>query len=366
MTELLSRTFLGNPIQAWLIALVASALAYFGLKAVRRLVTLKLSAIAKRTDTPIDDFAAELVSRTRPFFLAAVAVYVALTYLVLSPGVAANLRRLLLLALLLQIGFWANVAVKLWVERYLARREALADRAGVATIQALGVGALALVWIMLFLTALGTYGVNVTALVTGLGIGGIAIALAVQSLLGDLLAAIAIVFDKPFDVGDAIFVDGQVGIVEHIGIKTTRLRALSGEQVIITNSDLIKVRIRNFKRMYQRRVNFSVDVTYDTPPEVMERIPPMVREIVEAQPLGKFDRCHFAAFAESSLRIETIYFVLDPDFTKYMDTHQAINLEILRRFNAQGIKFAFPSRTVYVEQELVGEARGTRHEAREA
>jgi small-conductance mechanosensitive channel len=191
--------------------------------------------------------------------------------------------------------------------------------------------------------------VNVTALVTGLGIGGVAIALAVQNVLSDVFAALAIVFDKPFDVGDAIAVDQVQGTVEHIGLKTTRIRSLSGEQIVISNNELLKNRIRNYKRMFERRVVFLLDVTYDTPPDTIGRIPAMVREIVNAQQPVRFDRSHFSGFTESALRVETVYFVLDPDYNRYLDIQQRINLELLRRFAAEGIRFAFPTRAIHVE-----------------
>jgi small-conductance mechanosensitive channel len=140
--------------------------------------------------------------------------------------------------------------------------------------------------------------------------------------------------------------------VEHIGLKTTRLRSLSGEQIIIGNGDLLKSRLRNYRRMYQRRVLFNLDVPYDTPTETLAKLPAIVEQIVTAQSPVKFDRSHVASFGDSAIRIETVYFVLDPDYKKYMDIQQAINLEVLRRFATEQVKFAFPSRTVYHEGPL--------------
>jgi small-conductance mechanosensitive channel len=193
------------------------------------------------------------------------------------------------------------------------------------------------------------FGFQITPLITGLGVSGIAVALAVQNILGDLLAALAIVFDKPFDVGDTIGVDGITGVVEHIGLKTTRIRSQTGEQIIVGNGDLLKSRLRNYKRMYQRRVAFNLDVPFDTPPDALARIPGVLEQIVSAQKPVKFDRSHVSSFTESAVRVETVYFVLDPDYKMYMDIQQAINLEILRRFNEQQLRFALPSRTVYHE-----------------
>jgi small-conductance mechanosensitive channel len=157
------------------------------------------------------------------------------------------------------------------------------------------------------------------------------------------------VFDKPFDVGDTIGVDQITGTVEHIGLKTTRIRSITGEQIIIGNGDLLKSRLRNYRRMYQRRVAFNLDVTFDTPPEVLAKLPGMLERIVSAQSPVKFDRSHVSTFSDSAVRVETVYYVLDADYKKYMDVQQAINLEILSRFAAERVRFAFPTRTVYVE-----------------
>jgi small-conductance mechanosensitive channel len=214
----------------------------------------------------------------------------------------------------------------------------------------MGVGAKVLIWILVFVTALtSVFSIAITPLITGLGVSGIAVALAVQNILGDVLAALAIVFDKPFDVGDSIGVDQITGVVEHIGLKTTRLRSVTGEQIIIGNGDLLKSRLRNYRRMSLRRVLFNLDVTYDTPTDLVAQLPRLVEEIVTKQNPVKFDRSHVASFGESAIRIETVYYVLDTDYKKYMDVQEAINLEVLRRFATQNVKFAFPSRTVYHE-----------------
>jgi len=158
-----------------------------------------------------------------------------------------------------------------------------------------------------------------------------------------LLAALSIVFDKPFDVGDNIGVDNITGIVEHIGLKTTRLRAQSGEQIIIGNGDLTKSRMRNFRRQYQRRVVFPIDLALDTTPETLTALTLEFEKIVNAQAPVKFDRCHLSSIAETGLRIETVYYVLDPDYKKYMDIQQAINLEILRQLRSANVSVATTS-----------------------
>jgi len=204
------------------------------------------------------------------------------------------------------------------------------------------------IWLLAFLLIFENLGFDVTALVAGLGIGGIAVALAAQSVLGDLFSSLSIVLDRPFEVGDFIVFGDQSGTVERIGVKTTRIRSLSGEQIAVSNSDLVQSRIHNYKRMAERRVLFVIGTTYDTPGSKLERIPGLVKDIVDAQDTARFDRAHFRSFGDSALEFEVVYWVLSPDYTTYMDVQQRVNFAIFRAFEAESIEFAFPSRTLYI------------------
>ncbi|HPK54642.1 MAG TPA: mechanosensitive ion channel family protein, partial [Smithellaceae bacterium] len=201
------------------------------------------------------------------------------------------------------------------------------------------------------LLVLDNLGVNITGLVAGLGIGGIAVALAVQNILGDLLASLSIVLDKPFVIGDSIVVDSFSGTVEHIGLKTTRIRSISGEQLVFSNNDLLKSRIQNYKRMQERRVVFGFGVTYQTPLEKLPLINRIIREIIAAQPNSRFERVHFKEYGDSALNYEVVYFVMTPEYGIFMDVQETINLEIFRRFQEEGIEFAYPTRTVLIQKE---------------
>lgn len=207
---------------------------------------------------------------------------------------------------------------------------------------------LLLLFSTIVLIALQNMGVDVTAMVAGLGIGGIAIALAVQNTLGDLFASLTIALDKPFVVGDFIVVGDEAGNVENVGLKTTRVRSLSGEQLVFSNSDLLASRIRNFKRMYERRVVLPIGVPYSTSPETLEQIPGIVRDAVQHSANTRFDRCLFKAFGESSFDFEAVYFVLSPEFNDYVAAQHIIMVRIVREFNARNIGFAFPTRTLEV------------------
>ncbi len=206
-------------------------------------------------------------------------------------------------------------------------------------------------WSILLLAVLDNFGVDVTALVTGLGIGGIAVALAVQNILGDIFASLSIVLDKPFVVGDFLEVGDYMGNVEHIGLKTTRIRSLSGEQIIVSNGDLLKSRIRNFKRMYRRRVVFNVGVEYGTPREKLQEIPQMIRRALEAHEDVAVDRVHFSSFGDSALMFTAVYHVAKPDYALYMDIQEQVNLDLLRVFEEAGIDIAFPTQKLIVEMQ---------------
>jgi small-conductance mechanosensitive channel len=205
-----------------------------------------------------------------------------------------------------------------------------------------------LLWSIVVLVALDNLGINITALIAGLGVGGIAVALAVQSLLADVLASLSIVFDKPFVIGDFIVVEDFLGTVEYIGLKTTRIHSLSGEQIIISNNDLLRCRIRNYKRMTERRVVFHVGVTYETPHDKLSRINTMIREIIETKEDVRFDRVHFKEYGDWSLNFEVVYFVLKPDYNLYMDIQQAINLDLFQKCEKEGIEFAYPTNKVKI------------------
>ena len=350
---MLFRQFLHNSLQAWLTGAVTAAIVFVVALLVRRVLVSRLGALAARTTNQIDDMIVELIRETRTWVLLVVALFVGFAQLSMSARAATYFQSVTKLVVLWQTAVWGAAAVGFWVKYYLTHRTATHDRASIAMVTAMGVGAKVVLWIMIGLTALQTvFGLAVAPLITGLGVGGIALALAVQNVLGDVLAALAIVFDKPFDVGDTIAVDTIVGVVEHIGLKTTRIRSVNGEQVIVGNADLLKSKLRNLRRMHQRRVVFNLDVTFDTPPDVLARIPRIVEEIVTSQQPVQFDRSHVASFGESFVRIENVYYVLDPDYKKFMDIQQAINTAVLRRFASENVSFAFPSRTVYHEGPL--------------
>jgi len=284
-----------------------------------------------------------------PGLILLVGLWVAARSLDLPDEWDSTMTGVLTAVILLQVGFWAMGVVNYVVARY--RKEAVEDDPGLATaIGAIGFMVRLALWVVLVLTGLATFGVEITALVASLGIGGLAVALALQNVLGDLLASLSIVFDKPFVIGDFVVIGDFSGTIENVGLKTTRIRSLSGEQLVFSNSDLLSSRIRNYKLMEERRVSFQLGVEYGVPSEKLRKIPDLVRSAVEAQSSARFDRSHFKSFGDFSLNFETVYYMSVPDYAAYMDTQQAINLSLYEALEAEGIPFAFPTQTIHVER----------------
>ena len=291
----------------------------------------------------------ELLSDIKQFPLFFLAIYIGGLLLELPPKADKFLVVALIISLLFQGGLWGNKIIQYFIARFLQRQNGSMN--GNRSVPAvLRFVSRVILWSIISLLMLDNLGINITALLAGLGVGGIAIALALQNILGDLFASLSILLDRPFEVGDFIVVGDYLGTVEHIGLKTTRIRSLSGEENIFSNTDLLQSRIRNFKRMSERRVVFSFGITYQTPAAALQHIPLTVKEIINAQSQTRFDRAHFKEYADSSLSFEVVYYVLSPDYNLYMDIQQNINLALFERFEKEHIDFAYPTRTLIVQQ----------------
>ncbi len=336
----LEATYYGNTVLAWILATGLFIVTTGGLAIGRILVLRNLKA-----STNARAFFLVAVRHTRYVFLVIVGLAVASLAVQLPVKAPRIIAITVTVVVLIQIAWWLHGVISFWVRR-ATRQRAATNVGSTTTIRALGMGAILLVWVIFAIAVLGTAGIDVTALVAGLGIGGIAVALAVQNVASDLFASISIIVDKPFLVGDFIKVGEQLGTVEQIGVQTTRVRSLSGEQLIFGNADLLKSRIQNFKRMQERRVVFEIGVEYGTTPELVEAVPGMIRAAIDAEPDTRIDRVHFKEYGDSALVYESVYYVLSPDYNTYMDRQQAINLTLYRKFGDLGIGFAFPSRTV--------------------
>ena len=348
--EFLQTTFFDSSLQAWGTALGAGIVALLVLRAFQALVTRQLQRLSESTGMRFAHLLSAALRKTKLALLLVVSVYVGALWLTLTERAEQLVQSITIIALLLQGGIWIVAALNEWISDF-RERQLSEDPGAVTTVSAIGFVSKIIIWSAVLLLALDNLGANITALVAGLGIGGIAVALAVQNILSDLFASLSIVLDKPFVIGDFLNVGEHLGSVENIGLKTTRLRSLSGEQLVFSNSDLLSSRIRNYGRMFERRVLFTIGVTYQTPRAKLEKIPGLLRESVEANERVRFDRAHFKEYGDFSLVFETVYYVLVPDYNAYMDIQQAVNFAIHERFESEGIEFAYPTQTLYLARQ---------------
>ncbi len=336
-------SFLGNSPQRWLQALAAAFAGVAILWLLRRVTEHRLAKLAAQTDTVADDFAIELVRGIKTSLFVFVALVGIDAFIVFPPPADEAVRIIKILALVLQGFAWTNVIVTFWLEQWARNNPRQSDR---TTIAALGFGVRLVLWSLLVLLALQNYGVNITTLITGLGVGGIAIALAVQNILGDLFAALSIVLDKPFVLGDFVAVDQIEGTVEKVGLKTTRIRSVNGELVIFSNADLLRSRIRNMARREGRRYVVHTAVALNTDAVLLSRIPEIFRQAVEGQPYVTLQRSHLIGTTPAGHEFETAFYVTHPEWAIALDARQAILLRVYSAFQREGITLASGVATV--------------------
>ncbi len=350
LSSLAQLPLFNNSALDWMFALGIAVAVLLVLLAVRRTVRAYHKKLLATSQTELLEIPMQVLSRTTLLSLLVVSLYVAAQWLTTGPKVEQMLGSAITIALFWQVGIWAVAAVAVWLERKRQRSLAV-DRAAVGSLGIIGFVINVVIWAMVLLLTLDNLGIDITALIAGLGIGGIAVALAVQNVLGDLFASLSITLDRPFVVGDFLILGDFLGSVEYIGIKSTRLRSLSGEQIIISNSDLLSSRVRNYGRMNERRVVFGTRLTHETPLEQLEQVPGLIRQIIEGQSNTRFDRSHFAKHGVDAIEYETVYYVLSADYNKYMDVQQIINVTLHRELQKRGIRFAYPTQRLYVATE---------------
>ncbi|HEY9046722.1 MAG TPA: mechanosensitive ion channel family protein [Ohtaekwangia sp.] len=326
MNELLKREYFHNTLLDYLIAASIIVLGTLLLRLFKRTLLKRLKLLADKTTNTSDNFIVQSIERFGVPALNYFIIYAGLNYLALSVKTEQVLRIVTAVVITFFVLRLLSSTILLLLQNYIKRQEhgeeKIKQLAGVMLLINI------VVWLLGIVFLIDNLGYNVTTIITGLGIGGIAVALAAQNILGDLFNYFVIFFDRPFEVGDFIIVDDKMGTIEYIGLKTTRVRSLSGEQIVIGNSNLTGARIHNYKRLFTRRVVFTLNVDYRTPVEKLKSIPGIIRATIEGESLTKFDRSHFAAYGDWSLRYETVYFVEDPDYNKFMDIQQNINLKL--------------------------------------
>jgi small-conductance mechanosensitive channel len=333
--------FLGNSLADWAIALAIFAVTFSVLPLLKRLLAAQQRRLTARGVFRVQ-FAMELTAllarRTHRLFLWGAAVWLAARDLSLPAPLERWLTVGLVLLFWMQLALWATATVRFAID-LRRQRSTGPDTLLKSSMEVILFAAGLVIWGVAILLALDNLGIEIRPLLAGLGIGGIALALAVQTVLADLLASLSIALDKPFGLGDFLGVDDCQGSVEHIGVKSTRLRSISGEQIIISNGDLLKARVRNYGRLTERRALFLLDVHYETPVATLAAVPRAVREIVEATPDARFDRCHLLRCTDTALQFEVVFFVTRPEYKAYADAQQSVNLRILERFRTMEVAF---------------------------
>ncbi|MBL7872875.1 MAG: mechanosensitive ion channel family protein [Cyclobacteriaceae bacterium] len=349
MQDFLKREYYGNDVEHYLITLAIIFGGLLLLRIMRKSILRKIKDWTSKTETQLDDYLVRGIEKFGLPILNYVVIYFAIRYLVLPEHVEKLIRNAIVVIFTFygvrMISSFARLSLEAFIKSRHEGEEKLKQLGGIMLVINI------ILWGIGLLFIFTNLGYDVTAIVAGLGIGGIAIALAAQNILGDLFNYFVIFFDRPFEIGDFVAVDDKKGTVEYIGIKTTRLKSITGEQLVFSNSDLTNSRIHNFKRMERRRIIFSLGVVYQTPPQLLEKIPTIIKDIIAAQPKVTFDRAHFSKFGASSLDYEIVYFVETSEYNQYMDLQQKINMQIFHAFAAEKIEFAYPTQTLFLTKE---------------
>ncbi len=334
-----------NSLKDFLQALIIFFVLLAVLKVFQKIVLSRLAKLAQKTKTDIDDTLIKIIQSIKPPFYFFLAFYIASQSLVLTAFFQKAINIVLSIWIVYQIIIALQIFINYLIEKISQREK---EKSSQQALKLIGKIARGVLWVLGILLILSNLGINITSLIAGLGIGGVAIALALQNILSDLFSSFAIYFDKPFVIGDYIVVGNHSGIVKNIGIKTTRLQALQGEEIVLSNNELTSTRVQNFKKLKERRIVFNFGVVYQTSLKKLKEINNLISSIIKKQSLARFDRCHFIQFDDSALSFEVVYYVKSPDFAQYREIHQKILFEIKTAFEKEKISMAYPTQTIYL------------------
>jgi len=347
--SILTTQFLDNTVLSYLCSAVTFAAALAALYVLRHIIFARLRAIASGTETDLDDLAMDLIQKIRPLEYNLLALYLAVRTLNHSPGFGRAANILLLIVFTYRAVTMVQHLLNYWTNRIVSQR-GLTEAAKTSVVHSAQVILRAILWVAAALFVLGNLGVNVSAVLTGLGIGGVAIALAAQAILGDLFNFFVILLDKPFNIGDFVVSDSVSGTIEHIGLKSTRIRSISGEMIVVSNSNLLSSRIRNYKDLNKRRVVFKTGVVYGTGAEKLRKVPALIKAVVLGQAGTEFERSNLYNTGDFSVDFETAYYITSGDYTLYMNTQERVLLGIIEGFAGEGIEFAYPTQTLFINR----------------
>jgi small-conductance mechanosensitive channel len=339
---------LGNSLTSWLVAGIIGIAVWSALWIVRKLIAARYKGYSSERNPTAIRLLAYLIGNTRQVLFLAIVLDAAREPLTFPARIQLIVSNVVLILILIQVGLWAGRAVRFYITVKEAERGP--DQLFAGSLDIINFVSGMLIWSLLILVALENFGVNITALLAGLGVGGVAVALALQNVLGDLFASLSIALDKPFVVGDNLVIDTFIGKVENIGIKTTRLRSESGEQIVLSNADILKSRVRNNGRAPELRALATIRVAYGTPVEKLKAIPNLLQNIVREHEQARFERCHLKTLGDSCLLFELSYFVRQPSINPLLDLQQAVNYRILEEFKGLGVEFAYPAQLIVLDR----------------
>ena len=350
-TNLIKTDFFNNVLIDWGLLLLLTIILFLFLKLFKNIISNKIIDFTEKTSNKIDDYIGSVIQSLSNIFVLFFALFISSKFIFIDQQISDRIEQLFVIVFLWQLTKWAINISSLIFDKYKNAREKEKDMHSVTAISGFNKLVRFLIWTIFLLLALDNLGVNITALVAGLGIGGLAIALAAQSILGDLFASLTIMIDKPIAIGDYIVLDNYMGTVKNIGIKSTKIESISGEEIIISNSDLLNSRLRNYhqSRMQKRRTTIMIGVVYSTPYEKLKDIQKILTEIVNSINSTDFVRASMVEFADFSLNFELVYNVKSADHTEYIEINHKLRLKIFERFAIEKIEFAFPTRTIHIE-----------------
>ncbi len=350
VTTFLAYEVAGITLEDYWWAALAFVLSMLLLKLFEKVVVARLRALSRRTKTEVDDLVISFIDDIGLPFYVIVSLLLTIRLITVPGIVTSGMRHLTVIVATFYVVKAVQRVIDFGVSQTIKKRKAVNPDDNISIVSLLARLLKVLLWLIAGVLVLANLGYNITTLVAGLGIGGIAIALALQNLLQDIFASISIYFDRPFEVGDFIVIGTDKGTVKEIGIKSTRLQTLDGPELVVSNKELTDTRVQNYKKMDRRRGIFTFGVTYNTPVKKLERIPGIVERIIARQEQAEFDRVHFTTFGDFSLNFEVVYYMKVSDYKAYRDTQQSINLAIMETFQKERITFAFPTQTVFVDK----------------
>jgi len=347
--QFLSKEFLGNQISDWIIALGATLGFYLVVKIIKTVLVNRMKAIATRTKNKIDDIILEVVSQTQELLIVLAGIYVGTHFLTVSDKILSIIEKIFIIVIALQVGYWLGGFINHLV--ILREKKESGNKEEQTALHAFGLFGKIVIWtVVALVTIQNVSGIKMDVLITSLGVGGIAAGLALQNILKDLFASLSIFLDKPFLVGDYIAVGDTGGTIENIGLKSTRLRTLQGEELVFSNSDLLESRIHNYRSMQRRMVDITIGVSPNTPYQTLQSLPALFKDIIEKQPDVTFDRANLSDLGNYTFNFEIIYHIESADFDLYVQRREAIYLEIIQRLQEKNVDMPYPTQTVLLRQ----------------